>query len=218
MDTAQMKAKRGTAKALLTKTRDRITEECTLEQLEVYEQNGEGYRTGYDNIQDELITGDEREAQDDYRFDIYESITGIKAQILDYKNKLLGTYASNLRTNSSSPETQTSTTSNLTFVPYQEDETFINLIKRLETFMALKGKCYRCGQENHKANVCKFRSEFCRKCNKLGHIGRVCMSQARVANYRKSHQLDDELPIQNEEYEVNVLHNAKSDKFMEGED
>ncbi|KAI5751278.1 hypothetical protein M8J77_006027 [Diaphorina citri] len=413
MDAAQLKAKRGTVKALLTKTRDRITEECTLEQLEIYEQNVEGYRTRYDNIQDELdelITGDEREAQDDYRFDIYESITGIKVQILDYKNKLLGTFASNLRTNTSSPGTQLSTTSNLTFVPYQEDETFTNFIKRLETFMVLKGntdnklkvyillhalsphmheklynmcapeepitkdydvlvemlkdyfeprpsvwslqnrficrtqepnesiveyatelkklsqhcnftcekckhctanafltlqfirglqdtdiriqllqekndatfqefinkavtvefsksenqvmsttvptstsfnvqptshqvkenhnsnymrkppnskletndgyfsklagKCYRCGQENHKANVCKFRSEFCRKCNKLGHIGRVCMSQARVANYRKSHQVDDELPIQNEEYEVNVLHNAKSDKFM----
>ncbi|XP_008487291.2 uncharacterized protein K02A2.6-like isoform X1 [Diaphorina citri] len=413
MDAAQLKAKRGTVKALLTKTRDRITEECTLQQLEVYEQNVEGYRTRYDNIQDELdelITGDEREAQDDYRFDIYESITGIKVQILDYKNKLLGTFASNLRTNTSSPGTQLSTTSNLTFVPYQKDETFTNFIKRLETFMILKGntdnklkvyillhalsphmheklynmcapeepitkdydvlvemlkdyfeprpsvwslqnrficrtqepnesifeyatelkklsqhcnftcekckhctanafltlqfirglqdtdiriqllqekndatfqefinkavtvefsksenqvmsttvptstsfnvqptshqvkenhnsnymrkppnskletndgyfsklagKCYRCGQENHKANVCKFRSEFCRKCNKLGHIGRVCMSQARVANYRKSHQVDDELPIQNEEYEVNLLHNAKSDKFM----
>ncbi|XP_008487293.1 uncharacterized protein K02A2.6-like isoform X1 [Diaphorina citri] len=413
MDAAQLKAKRGTVKALLTKTRDRITEECTLQQLEVYEQNVEGYRTRYDNIQDELdelITGDEREAQDDYRFDIYESITGIKVQILDYKNKLLGTFASNLRTNTSSPGTQLSTTSNLTFVPYQKDETFTNFIKRLETFMILKGntdnklkvyillhalsphmheklynmcapeepitkdydvlvemlkdyfeprpsvwslqnrficrtqepnesifeyatelkklsqhcnftcekckhctanafltlqfirglqdtdiriqllqekndatfqefinkavtiefsksenqvmsttvptstsfnvqptshqvkenhnsnymrkppnskletndgyfsklagKCYRCGQENHKANVCKFRSEFCRKCNKLGHIGRVCMSQARVANYRKSHQVYDELPIQNEEYEVNVLHNAKSDKFM----
>ncbi|KAI5725654.1 hypothetical protein M8J77_018299 [Diaphorina citri] len=83
MDAAQLKAKRGTVKALLTKTRDRITEESTLEQLEVYEQNVEGYRTRYDNIQDELdelITGDEREAQDDYRFDIYESITGFTAR------------------------------------------------------------------------------------------------------------------------------------------
>uniref|UniRef100_A0A8D9BLT1 CCHC-type domain-containing protein n=1 Tax=Cacopsylla melanoneura TaxID=428564 RepID=A0A8D9BLT1_9HEMI len=38
-------------------------------------------------------------------------------------------------------------------------------------------QCYRCGDRRHKADVCKFRDEFCRKCGKLGHIQFVCMSK-----------------------------------------
>uniref|UniRef100_A0A8D8RAE7 CCHC-type domain-containing protein n=1 Tax=Cacopsylla melanoneura TaxID=428564 RepID=A0A8D8RAE7_9HEMI len=44
--------------------------------------------------------------------------------------------------------------------------------------------CYRCGDRRHKADVCKFRNEFCRSCGKLGHIQIVCMSK-RTSKVRK---------------------------------
>lgn len=35
--------------------------------------------------------------------------------------------------------------------------------------------CYRCG-EQHSPYTCCFRDQFCRKCNKQGHIAKVCRS------------------------------------------
>ena len=36
--------------------------------------------------------------------------------------------------------------------------------------------CYRCGGQ-HKAEVCRFRTEKCRKCGKVGHIAKKCRSR-----------------------------------------
>lgn len=39
----------------------------------------------------------------------------------------------------------------------------------------LDGKCYRCGNESHKAHVCKLKHLTCHKCNTVGHIASVCL-------------------------------------------
>ncbi|XP_054289850.1 uncharacterized protein K02A2.6-like [Macrosteles quadrilineatus] len=54
------------------------------------------------------------------------------------------------------------------------------------TFQDLRGKCYRCGSTQHKADTCKFKNEFCRKCNKIGHIANVCLTRNRVSNASES--------------------------------
>lgn len=139
----QLKIKRASVKALLTKTKDKITENTTLHELEIYERNVEEYKGRYEKIQDEMDTlvskEDERTSHDDYRFSMYETITGIKVSILDFKSRITtSTHTSHSNAITTSPVSQ-NTTSNLTFVGYQQDETFTNFIKRLETFMLLKG-------------------------------------------------------------------------------
>lgn len=80
-------------------------------------------------------------------------------------------------------------------------------------FSSMKGKCYRCGDLNHRASDCKFRNEYCRRCNKLGHIGKVCMSSS--GGERKIHLVeegDDE--ESDNQYEIYKLQSTKTDKFM----
>lgn len=43
-------------------------------------------------------------------------------------------------------------------------------------FENFKGNCTRHGSELHKANMCKFKNEFCRLCYEIGRIVRVCLS------------------------------------------
>uniref|UniRef100_A0A914VWG2 CCHC-type domain-containing protein n=1 Tax=Plectus sambesii TaxID=2011161 RepID=A0A914VWG2_9BILA len=37
-------------------------------------------------------------------------------------------------------------------------------------------QCYRCGRTNHTAANCRFKEEYCRNCDKKGHIAAVCRS------------------------------------------
>lgn len=54
--------------------------------------------------------------------------------------------------------------------------------------------CYRCAQEGHKANVCRYRSASCAKCRRTGHISAAC-GQNRAFFRRPTpaavHQIDD---------------------------
>lgn len=147
----QLKTRRASVKGLLTKTKERISASSTLHELEIYEKNVEDYSLKYEKIQDEidvLVTEEEeRTAHEDYRFSMYETITGIKVLILGFKytNNTSHSISTSSSTSSSyitagmNIPSQICTTSNLTFVSYQSDETFTNFIKRLETFMLLKG-------------------------------------------------------------------------------
>ncbi|KAL1446934.1 hypothetical protein WDU94_009845 [Cyamophila willieti] len=78
----------------------------------------------------------------------------------------------------------------------------------------MRGKCYRCGNPNHRASECKFQNEFCRKCNKLGHIGKVCLTSSR--GERRIHVVDqkEEQESNNNQYEIHSLQSTKTDKFM----
>ena len=46
--------------------------------------------------------------------------------------------------------------------------------------------CHRCGGTNHKARDCKFREQYCQKCELKGHIARVCRESRRGVVRRQS--------------------------------
>lgn len=37
--------------------------------------------------------------------------------------------------------------------------------------------CYRCGNKNHLANKCTYSQTVCKKCNRVGHLGKMCRSK-----------------------------------------
>lgn len=54
------------------------------------------------------------------------------------------------------------------------------------TIKDLKGKCFRCGKDDHRANECGAITSTCRKCQKIGHLARVCLQR-----YSNSHQVNE---------------------------
>ena len=48
---------------------------------------------------------------------------------------------------------------------------------KLQQNFTRKKKCYRCGDESHMANECRFKSTVCNTCNIRGHISRACRSK-----------------------------------------
>ena len=52
--------------------------------------------------------------------------------------------------------------------------------------------CYRCGGTNHKARNCKFREQYCRKCELKGYIARVCRGKPK----RRSTKTVDEETVE----------------------
>ena len=46
----------------------------------------------------------------------------------------------------------------------------------MKTAPSQKEPCYRCLGKNHEQSECYFKETICRKCNKTGHIQRVCKS------------------------------------------
>lgn len=63
-------------------------------------------------------------------------------------------------------------------------------LHRLTMNDAKSRKCYRCGKTSHDANDCWFKDKTCRKCNRPGHIERVCRqkSVSKPKQREKSHQ------------------------------
>ena len=55
--------------------------------------------------------------------------------------------------------------------------------------------CYRCGEEGHTANRCRFKDAKCFSCGKVGHVRAVCRSKPRdskVKNVREEATEDEE--------------------------
>lgn len=77
------------------------------------------------------------------------------------------------------------------------------------TFHDLKGKCYRCGKANHKADECKLRNLICSKCNNKGHIATVCLNKNKV---RSKGQFQKQLNSQgyNDSAENDPIHDEAS--------
>ena len=47
-----------------------------------------------------------------------------------------------------------------------------------------KKPCYRCGEDSHTPDSCRFREAECRKCHKKGHIARVCRSSQSGGSHK----------------------------------
>ena len=47
-------------------------------------------------------------------------------------------------------------------------------------------RCYRCNDDNHLANVCRFNNSICNVCNLKGHISRACRNKEELEKNGKS--------------------------------
>ena len=61
--------------------------------------------------------------------------------------------------------------------------------KRQNSQSGRTGQCASCGG-NHWRSTCRFRNAKCHKCNKQGHIQRVCQSSAVIVSTHSSHSLE----------------------------
>ena len=43
---------------------------------------------------------------------------------------------------------------------------------------AERGRCYRCGSDEHRADSCRHKATICHKCGKSGHLARVCRQKS----------------------------------------
>lgn len=87
--------------------------------------------------------------------------------------------------------------------------------KPVTTFQSLKGKCYRCGDESHNTNTCKFINTCCNKCNKLGHIAKVCLSKQFKVQPKPTPDINQAALIDSHEnmYEINTITHKNCDTF-----
>ena len=63
-------------------------------------------------------------------------------------------------------------------------------------FCKLNGRCYRCGDQNHRANICRYKDEICHSCKKVGHLARVCMKGSYQNNFDQDQNEDHERAFQ----------------------
>lgn len=77
-------------------------------------------------------------------------------------------------------------------------------------FAELQGKCFRCGDEKHRARDCWAMETTCRKCDKKGHLAKVCQQKIK-----KISQIESRSGSSSEsEAEINLLKSKMTDKYM----
>lgn len=73
-----------------------------------------------------------------------------------------------------SNQMQSTTIASVNKIQWSQKNTYKNNNK-ITTPKDLDGKCYRCGNESHRAHECKLKHLTCHKCNTVGHIASVCL-------------------------------------------
>lgn len=95
----------------------------------------EGHWESYVKVQDlidQCIDESQYEEEIDYKSGLEEIYMSVKSKLQHYRDIVVN------RNNENKNGNQSGTTSNISFVPFQEDECFSNFIKRLEIFMLLR--------------------------------------------------------------------------------
>ena len=69
-----------------------------------------------------------------------------------------------------------------------EDHSSISRISHQSHKSHNKKQCYRCGEDSHASDSCRFRDAVCRKCHRKGHIARVCRSGSQPSKSGGSHK------------------------------
>ncbi|XP_047987904.1 uncharacterized protein K02A2.6-like [Leguminivora glycinivorella] len=109
------------------------------------------------------------------------------------------------------------TTENINKISQAQKETVhpprYNTKRTQITIRDLKGKCYRCGGNDHKANECGAIKSTCIKCQKEGHLARVCMqrterNQTNLLNHSTSSVSTDGMA------DIHLIKSELSDKFI----
>ncbi|XP_045537307.1 uncharacterized protein K02A2.6-like [Papilio machaon] len=82
----------------------------------------------------------------------------------------------------------------------------------------LLGKCFRCGS-SHESRICNASNVTCRKCNKIGHLTRVCLQRNPNLHYKaprpNSHQLEEPNNSDNDDWnDINMISGERTEKFM----
>ncbi|UYV72469.1 K02A2.6-like [Cordylochernes scorpioides] len=78
-------------------------------------------------------------------------------------------------------------------------------------------KCFRCGNTNHREEQCFFKDKRCFKCQKLGHISRVCKNRNWRSD-RNNYSIDEEAEATNGLFNVNQVKDTSNMRnYMEQE-
>lgn len=95
----------------------------------------------------------------------------------------------------------------------QKNEKIMRSNNSLIDFNSLKGKCFRCGNENHRANMCPFKDETCHSCKKEGHLARVCLNKNKPKKITRNVHFNEENIINDvsTHHEIHLFSDSKND-------
>lgn len=89
------------------------------------------------------------------------------------------------------------------------------------TIRDLRGKCFRCGSADHRANDCKCINDTCNKCQRKGHVAQVCLQPPKtnfqidsINETENSTTLQEDTINDDTPWYINVIRSNKSDKYM----
>jgi len=139
----KLKTMRRTVKAQLTKVNKHLIKgQCEITEATVRLQNIHELRTKFDMLQDHielLSSGEHLEAELLYREEIEEALTAAKTHLQNIISASSNYSNTRHNSNEGNHHTSTNATSNISFMQYDERESFQNFTRRLNTFMVLKG-------------------------------------------------------------------------------
>lgn len=80
-----------------------------------------------------------------------------------------------------------------------------------KTIEDLKGKCFRCGKSDHRSNECGAKKSICLKCQKEGHLARVCLQPEK-----NTYQLDDSSSSESNDStgDINLIKSEIAERYM----
>ncbi|KAL0881999.1 hypothetical protein ABMA27_001748 [Loxostege sticticalis] len=75
----------------------------------------------------------------------------------------------------------------------------------------LKGKCFRCGKDDHRADKCGSINDTCRKCKRKGHLARVCL---RSLYKQDTNQLENSFTSDESTCDINTIRSEIPEKYI----